>query len=130
MIAPLKARAWLLTLVLLAVPACGDDDGGSTNQNDAGVDADPHFDGRGRGAFRCSLGGGAVAFGQGLNHVHRRRDRSQGVVRLGRRSPEVRHHRVADELVDGSTAAEDDVRDQLEGLVEEAPHGVGEDAFR
>jgi hypothetical protein len=44
------------------------------------------------------------------------------VVRLLHRRTEVRHHRVADELVDGPAVLEDPVRDQLEDLVQEGDH--------
>ena len=53
------------------------------------------------------------------------------MIRLLHRGAEVRHHRVADELVDGTAALQDAIGDDLEGLVQEGHdvlclHAVGE----
>ena len=72
----------------------------------AGHDADPSLQ---------------AEIGQGVAHLGRRSNRAQRVVLVHRRHAEYRHHRVADELLDGSAVALDDPLHPLEVLREQHP---------
>jgi hypothetical protein len=65
---------------------------------------------------------GRAPLGHAALDVDGRRDRLLRVVRQRCRRAEVRHHRVAHELVDGAAARDDRLRGELEDLVEQPDH--------